>query len=273
MLGWDLRKKLIFGVPVAIAIVVLTMSLRGRTPKYDPNSAYWKSVHEVSKEARPPGVTNPYSYDFPDEAVAISESKKCEGCHGDMLDKEDGKPKYRIHNAMLRHNQDKGKDAVPLGLRCVHCHKKVDLGKRNGKKVTMRVDRKQCTTCHELKQKELDDVMKEESGSPIGTRNLIANHGIDKKSARKWLTGHRSVAGVIGAVKCRRCHSFNSELDVCSECHKGWHGRNWKGRHYQAVKELGIKRCKQCHVPGTKMEICADFCHGTSPLLSKGVGK
>lgn len=265
MVGADLRKKLFIGGAIVV-LVAGFFFVRARQKPLDIDSPYMKSVHEVSEESRPPGVTNPYSYDLKDQAIAISESDKCKGCHGDMLEKVEGEPKYPIHFVMLRPITAKNSKSGVLDLECVHCHKKVDLGKRNRDKVTIRVDRRQCTTCHESTDRE-NAQAKDKGLDAIGKGNLIANHGTDKETGKGWLVEHRKVAGVVGAVECRRCHAFGSELDFCNECHEGWHGENWKGRHFKAARRLGLARCRQCHAPKSEMDFCSDRCHGMTPLF------
>ncbi len=271
-------RKLLWERRVAIFLVIVLLLALGalypvwfRWPR-PIDSPFMERVHMVSEGARPSGVTDIYSYDLKDNAVAARESRKCRFCHGNMLQKEDGEPLYPIHDKMLKPITAKSlkkRDVSILELECVDCHKKVDMGKRTPEQATFRIDRGMCVKCHELQQKErlgTDTHPGAANAEDIGARNLLVNHGSDQESGRAWIVDHRRVAGVIGAVECRACHAFDSELDFCNECHIGWHPDDWKGSHPAAVKEFGIKRCLQCHVPDSKMDICSQRCHGASPL-------
>lgn len=273
-------RKLLWERRVAIFLVIVLLLALGalypvwfRWPR-PIDSPFMERVHMVSEGSRPPGANDIYSYDLTDPALSARESKKCRFCHGNMLQTKDDEPLYPIHKKMLNPittKSLKGKNESILELECVDCHKKVDLGKRTPERATFRIDRGMCVKCHELQQKErlsTDEHPGETNAEDIGARNLLVNHGMNQESGQTWIVDHRKVAGVIGAVECRVCHAFGSELDFCNDCHVGWHPDDWKGSHPDAVKELGIKRCLQCHVPDSTMDICSKRCHGTSPLLS-----
>ncbi len=264
---WE-RKVAILGVIVLLLALGALYPVWFRWPR-PIDSPFMERVHMVSEGARPSGVKDVYSYDFENEAVAVRESRKCRFCHGNMLEKEDGEPVYPIHDSMLKPKSINTRDDSTLKLECVDCHKKVDLGKRTPEHATFRIDRGMCAKCHELHQKEhleMDTHANKADPEHIGARNLIANHGMDQEGGRAWIIDHRKVAGVIGAIECRECHAFGSELDFCNDCHVGWHPDDWKGSHPAAVKKFGLKMCLQCHVPDSKMDICSRRCHGASPL-------
>lgn len=249
------QKRSIIFATIFLVLGVVSIFLIRKQMAFDINSTFMKEAHQVGEKARPIGYRNPYSFDLDDGEFTQIESQKCKDCHGTMLDKVQGKPKYPIHYSMLK--------TKVLKFQCIDCHKKVDLGPRTPKKATFRVDRVHCLRCHEQRQKQrLGTKENDKALELIGDRNLISNHGIDQKDGMKWIGKHFKVAAIIGVEHCRRCHAFGSELDFCNDCHKGLHGANWKGRHFKVAKERGVARCRWCHTRGSYMDFCQERCHG-----------
>ena len=180
------------------------------------NPKFMKDAHEATI-TREEQKKNPYSfyYSQKDKEVIQKDSMLCESCHGSMKQKENGKPKYPIHNKMLN---------VKLAdFFCTNCHKKVDLGKRNRQRATIKVDRNLCTKCHEENAKveltELKQIQKKLNKEDPNLF-LVVRHGTDKKSGLEWVQKHNIVAKTVGVKKCRRCHKIGKELDFCTDCHK-----------------------------------------------------
>jgi len=181
-----------------------------------PTSAYMLELHRATRP-EPADDRTPYtfSYTVDDVVVIEQDSLRCEACHGDMRQTKNGRPLYPIHVKMLT--------APLIRFHCTDCHKTVDLGRRVPGRVTIRVDRTQCTKCHEAAA---GSPVTKITGAPrIGKVDvpeifLISNHGIDKASGKVWVTGkHARVAKAIGVKKCRRCHQKGSEFDFCGDCH------------------------------------------------------
>lgn len=203
-------------LPRPVQRTYLSVYFKVTMPDLRPDSSFMKKAHEATK-VRPIDTTRPYTFDYVAEDIEVlkKDSVRCEACHGLMLQYQDGKPKYPIHKKM---------QSVPLiKFHCTDCHKKVDLGRRRPGRATIRVDRTQCTRCHESDKDSTP--AKAVAGAVIGDSDvpetfLISNHGIDKKSGKEWAAkAHAEVAKNIGPGKCRRCHAHDTELDFCDDCH------------------------------------------------------
>lgn len=235
---FKLRNWLIFGVPAGLLLLALVYyvlvpgfdieespvfvqsvyyKVQAQTGMIDlgPTSEFMKKTHRATR-VRASDEETPYTFGYKKEHVPVIEkdSRRCQACHGSMLGTKGGKPIYPLHESMLT--------ARLISFHCTDCHKTVDLGERNLDEPTIRIDRTQCTLCHEGDEAtEPAALVNGKSGSQDGvqSRYLISNHGVDKQSAKQWIKRHAQVAEDTGVKKCRRCHEKGSELDFCDDCH------------------------------------------------------
>lgn len=237
-----LKKKnlLVFGIPTLILVFVLVYyvlvpgleidespilvqsayyTVLAKTGRIDLNieSEFMRRVHRATRVRRRDELT-PYTFVYKIEHIEVIEkdSRRCQACHGSMRQSRDGEPLFPLHQAMLT--------AEMLVFNCTDCHKTVDLGVRDPSGPTIRVDRTQCTRCHEGdKDTEPAGLKQAKAGEPdrVQSRYLISNHGIDPKSGKQWIKRHAAVAKEIGIDRCRRCHEKGAELDFCDDCHGG----------------------------------------------------
>lgn len=206
----------VFFVLSSLGIVVLPRGIQRilfTITRAQSNSATMETIHEATR-VDAEGDAYTFRYRSNKRGTIKKDSARCESCHGDMLQKEGGKPKYPIHEKML--------NASMLSFSCTDCHKKVDMGRRSPSRVTMRVDRTLCPACHEPAGGSA--TAEESKGSKWGTQskelpNLMSRHGKTKKEGKKWIKDHPRVAMSIGIDQCKKCHIEGSELDFCRECH------------------------------------------------------
>lgn len=188
-----------------------------KTGRIDPavNSPFMIKTHKATRP-RPEDDKNPYNFSYKREDLDVVEkdSRRCRACHGSMKQQSGGKPLYPIHTKML--------SVELISFHCTDCHKTVDLGRRDPSGSTIRVDRTQCTRCHEGDKNTEPVSFKQGKGSTgdnLDSRYLISNHGADKASGARWIKRHAKVAIATGLKECRRCHLRGSELDFCGDCH------------------------------------------------------
>ncbi len=178
-----------------------------------PNSPFMREVHSATLPNKA-ALKTPYTFKYTkvDLGIIEKDSRRCQACHGTMLQAARGKPLFPIHTTMLT--------ARLLSFHCTDCHKRVDLGRRDPSRATVRVDRTQCTRCHEdNKDNEKTGLMNVRGENAIPEQYLISNHGTDPESGEQWIKRHAKVGPEIGVKKCRRCHQLGSELDFCGDCH------------------------------------------------------
>lgn len=207
---------LVAKLPLSLQRIYYTIAYKATAPDLRPASEFMKRAHEATKTKRSDYKT-PYTFSYvaKDLDIVKRDSVRCQACHGSMLQQEYGKPKYPIHVKMLT--------APLIVFNCTDCHKKVDLGKRIPAQATIRVDRTQCTKCHETDSG--SPISKLTGAKPIGKVDvpetfLISNHGVDKVSGLIWVKSrHAKVAAKVGVKKCRRCHQRGSEFNFCDDCH------------------------------------------------------
>ena len=208
--GFDIEESPIFVQSAYYKILTETGAI-----DLKPTSKFMKKTHRATR-IRASDDETPYTFEYTKENVPTLEkdSRRCQACHGSMRQKKDGESIYPIHEIMMT--------ARFINFHCTDCHKSVDLGERDPSRATIRIDRTQCTRCHEGDQDtEPAELMNVKTRRPneVQSRYLISNHGIDKKSAKQWIKGHAKVAADTGVNKCWRCHQKGSEFDFCDDCH------------------------------------------------------